>query len=219
LTPTEPEPTPIPGVEIIKGDGDAEAGTITNDANNPLNPVQYEDGETRDIVFTVENTGDEDLVDVVLTDPTIAGPQVQDLVWTLPHGEELVAEDVDGVLTAEWDGPWAVGDTITGVATLTLPADELVHSDWATVTAVGAESGIPVLDTDPYHAISKHVPVPTDPEEPTESGTPADPAGPSDQEIPGDEEDELSRTGANFALLFGALGLILLLTGGALYAR
>ena len=146
------EPEPEPAVEIIKGDGDAEAGTIDNDANTEEDAVAYENGETRDIVINVENTGTEDLVDVVLTDETQSGADIQDLVWTLPNGDELVAENVDGVLTASWDGPWAVGDTITGVATLTLAAGEDLHTNLASVEAVGAGSGTPVDDDDPYNA-------------------------------------------------------------------
>src|SRR5699024_9596612 len=100
-----------PAVTIIKCDGDAAQGTITNDANTEDDAVAYEDGETRDIVITVQNTGNEDLTDVVLTDETQSGADIENLVWTLPNGDtvEATAND-DGVLTAEWDGPWAVGD-------------------------------------------------------------------------------------------------------------
>lgn len=210
---------PAPLVDIIKGDGDAEERTITNDANTEDDAVAYEDGETRDIVFTVENTGNEDLVEVVLTDVTQSGADIENLVWKLPNGDELIAEDIDGVLTAEWDGPWAVGETITGVATLTLTAGEQLHTNLASVEAVGAGSGIPVEDDDPYNATPPEVvedtPPPADGEEPTPD--PSD--DPSDPETPKNKDGELSSTGANFALMFGALGLLLLVTGGLLYAR
>src|SRR5690625_2528958 len=144
---------PIPDVEIIKGDGDAEEGTIANDANTEDDAEQYSHLETRDVVITVENTGTEDLVDVVLTDETQSGTAIENLEWALPNGEtvEATAND-DGVLTAEWDGPWAVGETITGTATLTLTAGEELHTNLASVDAVGAASGTPVEDDDPYNA-------------------------------------------------------------------
>jgi len=212
-----------PAVEIIKGDGDAEEGTIANDANTEDDAVAYEDGETRDIVITVENTGNEDLVDVVLTDETQSGADIEALVWTLPNGETIEATTNDeGVLTAEWDGPWAVGDTITGVATLTLAEGEELHTNLASVDAIGAESGTPVEDDDPYNAtppeVIEETPPPGDGEEPTPDPT-DDPSGPTDPETAGDREGELSSTGANFVLIFGALGLLLLLIGGVLYAR
>ncbi|WP_161485774.1 SdrD B-like domain-containing protein [Enteractinococcus helveticum] len=151
--PTEEQEDPEPAVSIVKGDGDAEAGTIENDANTEDDAVAYADGETRDIVITVENTGNEDLVDVVLTDETQSGSDIENLVWTLPNGDTIEATtDEDGVLTAAWDGPWAVGDTITGVATLTLAAGEELHTNLASVDAAGAASGTPVEDDDPYNA-------------------------------------------------------------------
>src|SRR5699024_5600552 len=142
-----------PAVEIVKGDGDADEGTIINDANTEEDAEQYSHQETRDIVITVENTGNEDLVDVVLTDETQSGADIESLVWTLPNGDtiEATAQD-DGVLTAQWDGPWAPGETITGTATLTLSAGAELHTNLASVDAVGAASGTPVEDDDPYNA-------------------------------------------------------------------
>lgn len=112
----------------------------------------YEDGETRDIVIQVTNTGNEDLVNVVLTDETQSGVDIENLVWTLPNGETIEATtNDDGVLTATWDGPWAPEEVITGVATLTLPLGDELHTNLATVTADGAISGEPVEDDDPYN--------------------------------------------------------------------
>lgn len=154
---------PQPGVGIIKGDGDAEEGTIENDANTEEEAVAYEAGETREIVINVTNTGDEDLVDVVLTDETLSGADIEGLVWTLPDGETTIeAEDVDGVLTATWDGPWAPEQVITGVATLTLAEGEDLHTNVASVTAQGAASGQTVEDEDPYNATPPE-PEPVDP--------------------------------------------------------
>ncbi len=87
----------------------------------------YLPGETREIVFTVTNTGDEPLRGVTLTDETLAGPGVVSLKWTFPDGSTATAADVAGVLTARWDATfdagteeWAPNAVITGVATLTL---------------------------------------------------------------------------------------------------
>ena len=153
----------VPDVQIIKGDGDAEEGTITNDANTAEDAELYSHLETRDVVINVQNTGNEDLVDVVLTDETLSGAQIENLVWTTPDGTELVAEDIDDVLTATWDGPWAVGEVITGVATLTLAEGEELHTNLASVTAGGAASGEIVEDEDPYNA----TPPEPEPVEPT----------------------------------------------------
>ncbi|WP_202912091.1 SdrD B-like domain-containing protein, partial [Nesterenkonia muleiensis] len=188
--PVDPEE---PGVSIIKGDGDAEDGVIENDANTEDDAVSYEDGETRDIVINVTNTGDEDLVDVVLTDETVAGDAtVEGLVWTLPNGDTIEAELVDGVLTATWDGPWAPDEVITGVATLTLNAGDELHTNVASVDAVGVASGTPVGDDDPYNAV---------PPEPTPPTVPAD---------PDEEEEDLARTGVAIgSALAAALALLL----------
>ena len=83
----------------------------------------------------------------------------------------------------------------------------------------------PVDPTDPTEPVDPTDPTepgdptdPTVPVDPTDPSQPADPADPS-TDTSGDREGVLSKTGANLALVFGALGLILLLTGGALYAR
>ncbi|HEY4577607.1 MAG TPA: LPXTG cell wall anchor domain-containing protein, partial [Yaniella sp.] len=127
----------------------------------------------------------------------------------------------------QWDGPWAPGETITGTATLTLSAGAELHTNLASVDAVGAASGTPVEDDDPYNATPpeavEETPPPADGETPPpadgEEPTPDASDDPSDPETPKDKDGELSSTGANFALIFGALGLLLLLTGGLLYAR
>ncbi|MDN6148444.1 MAG: LPXTG cell wall anchor domain-containing protein [Yaniella sp.] len=69
----------------------------------------------------------------------------------------------------------------------------------------------------------EETPPPTETPSPGEETTPgptdpADPKGPAG-DTPGDKEGELPSTGANFALFFGALGLLLLVIGGLLYAR
>ncbi|GGH40872.1 SdrD B-like domain-containing protein [Microbacterium album] len=145
-----------PWVDIEKGDG--RGTTIAHDADTMREGELYEVGETRTIVFRVQNTGDEDLVDVVLTDTTVSGGSVEGLTWTLPDGSALAAEKVDGVWTAAWDGPWKPGEWITGSATLTVTGGE-PHVNRAGVTATGIASGITVTDRDDYNAFSSGIQV------------------------------------------------------------
>jgi hypothetical protein len=119
----------------------------------------YTPGETREIVFVAENTGDEPLRNVVLTEDALSGAEVVALEWTFPDGTTAKAEEVDGLLTANWKASfapgtatWLLGQEITGHATLTITADQQAHVDLAKVNAVGAQSEIPVEDEDPYNA-------------------------------------------------------------------
>lgn len=151
-----------PYVDIEKGDG---RGTeIAHDADTMLDGQLYTNGETRTTVFTVKNTGDEDLVDVVLRDQNLSGAQVESLVWTLPDGAKLAAERDGDTWSARWedtfsgDAVWQPGEVITGTATLTLDGGE-PHVDRATVDARGAASGIPVTDVDDYNAFTSGVQV------------------------------------------------------------
>jgi hypothetical protein len=153
-----------PFVDIEKGDG--EGTIIANDADTMADGQAYLPGETREIVFTVTNTGDEPLRDVTLTDDTLAGPGVVSLEWTFPDGSTATAEDVAGVLTARWEATfgagtaqWAPDAVITGVATLTIEASDQPHVDSATVTANGALSQIPVTDEDAYNAFTGDIQV------------------------------------------------------------
>ena len=152
-----------PFVDIEKGDG---TGTvITNDADTMVEAEYYAPGETRTIVFRVQNTGDEDLRDVTLTDENLSGGQVESLRWTFPDGSTANAELVGGVYTAEWDATftgestWAPEAWIYGTAELTVEAAAAPHVDRAAVTAVGAGSGIPVSDEDDYNAVTAAIQV------------------------------------------------------------
>jgi len=146
-----------PFVDIEKGDGTGT--TITNDADTMATGQVYTSGETREIVFVAENTGDEPLRNVVLTEDALSGAEVVALEWTFPDGTTAKAEEVDGLLTANWKASfapgtatWLPGQEITGHATLTITADQPAHVDLAKVNAVGAQSEIPVADEDPYNA-------------------------------------------------------------------
>ncbi|NYD68156.1 DUF5979 domain-containing protein [Agromyces atrinae] len=151
-----------PYVDIEKGDGTD--GVIVNDADSMTDAVFYAPGEKRDIVFTVTNTGDEELVDVVLTDQTLSGASVSSLVWTFPDGTTAQAVLTDGVLTARWEASfsgtrWAPGAVIQGHATLTVALSDEPHVDRATVSATGAASGKPVGDVDDYNGLTARIQV------------------------------------------------------------
>lgn len=151
-----------PFVDIEKGDGSAT--TIANDADTMGDAQQFAPGESRTIVFRVTNTGDEDLVKVVLTDAALSGASVQSLAWTLPDGTTLAAQQHDGSWVARWDATftggavWKPGQLITGAATLAV-GTTAPHVDRATVDAEGAASGIPVTDDDAYNAFTSGIQV------------------------------------------------------------
>ncbi|GAB3146168.1 hypothetical protein GCM10027058_03440 [Microbacterium neimengense] len=151
-----------PYVDIEKGDG--EGTTIANDADTMADGQNYENGETRTIVLTVTNTGDEDLHRVVLHDENLSGAAIRSLVWTLPDGSTLPATQQDSVWSARWeqtfsgDAVWRPGEVITGSATLTLDGGE-PHVDRAVVEAEGIASGIPVTDRDDYNAFTSGIQV------------------------------------------------------------
>lgn len=148
-----------PVVEILKGDGTGT--TIANEADTLAEGEAYQPGESRTVVFRVTNTGDEPLVDVVLTDTTLSGAAVDDLQWTLPDGSALAAtqDPATGTWSAQWAGAWQPGEVITGTARLTLGAAATPHVDRASVTARGAASGIDTEDDNDYNAFTGSVQV------------------------------------------------------------
>lgn len=151
-----------PFVDIQKGDGSGT--TIANDADTMADAQQYAAGESRTIVFRAGNTGDEDLVNVALTDATLSGAAVQSLVWTLPDGSTIAARQQNGAWVARWDATftggavWKPGELITGTATLAV-GSAAPHVDRATVDAEGVASGIPVTADDAYNAFTSGVQV------------------------------------------------------------
>lgn len=147
-----------PSVDLELGDGSGTA--IVNDADTMDVGEAYLPGETRTVVFTLENTGDEALRNVVVTDEVFSGADLGTLVWTFPDGSTETAVMVGGVLRAEWPASitgtasWAPGVVITGVATLRMDPADPAHVNVATVTANGLLSNIPVTATDPYNAFT-----------------------------------------------------------------
>jgi len=147
-----------PSVDLELGDGSGSA--IVNDADTMALGEAYLPGETRTIVFTLVNGGDEALRNVVVTDEVLSGADLGTLVWTFPDGSTATAVMVGGVLRAEWaasitgSASWAPGVVITGIASLRMDPADPAHVDVATVTANGVLSGIPVTATDPYNAFT-----------------------------------------------------------------
>jgi|GEM_PF-687474 len=126
-----------PAIDIEKVDA---AG---NDADTQGSAVDLGDAPAgTQLTFTVTNTGDEALRDVVVSDKVIAGGKVTNLVCTFP----------DGTKGATWAGPFLPGDTFTCTATLTGVSDDVAHHDVATVTATGNVNGETVTDSDAYWA-------------------------------------------------------------------
>lgn len=150
-----------PEVQISKGDGDAADGTIAHEADTMAAGEAYQPGETRDIVFTVTNSGTEPLVDVELRDATVSGGQITAVNWELPDGTVLASthDAASGDWVANWDGPWAPGEIITGVATLTVLTADQPHVDRASVTATGQSSGVPVEASNDYNAFTGSIQV------------------------------------------------------------
>ncbi len=148
-----------PEVDIEKGDGSGT--TIDHDADTMPVGESYTPGEQRTIVFRVTNTGTEELREIVLTDETLSGGDVEQLVWSFPDGTTATAADVAGVLTARWEATfdpgtegWDPGAVIIGTAVLSVDAADEPHVDGATVDAVGRLSGIAVSDEDDYNAFT-----------------------------------------------------------------
>ena len=97
------------------------------------------------LTFVVTNNGDEDLINVSVTDLVTSGDgTVSGLSCVFP-------DDSTGVT---WAGPFVIGGSFTCSATLsggTAAAGE--HVDEATVTGTGRWTGNPVTSTNPLHGV------------------------------------------------------------------
>src|SRR5699024_1057786 len=122
--------------------------------------------ESRTIDFDVTNTGTDALRNVVVTDDTVTGGTVTDLVCTFPdHNSPTGGVLAGGSWTVTWpqtqdDSPsenWAPGDAFTCSATLTLAGVAPPHADDATVTGTSVDTGETVTDSDAYHAFTGDV--------------------------------------------------------------
>ncbi|MFV0373526.1 SdrD B-like domain-containing protein [Microbacterium sp.] len=101
--------------------------------------------EDVEVTFTITNTGQEALTDVVVSDSTTNGPAITGLTcdFSTLGGPET---------GTEWAGPFAIGDSFDCVGTLPAMGWSAEHSNTATVTGVGETSGVPVTDEDDWNA-------------------------------------------------------------------
>lgn len=129
------------GIDIEKYDTDG------NDADTADESVTVPTGQTG-LVFTITNTSTEALVDVVVADVvTVGDATVSGL--TCDFSSAAAGAPTSGTT---WDGPFPPGAQFDCTATLTGVDPGSVHADVASVSGVGAASGLPVSDDDEYHA-------------------------------------------------------------------
>jgi DNA-directed RNA polymerase II subunit RPB1 len=152
---------PVPSVDIEKwndeGNGEApeydETGALLNDGFagdfDEARGKQVDADTPLPITFTISNDGEEELVDLTVTDELTDGTgEITDLVCTFP----------DGSTGTTWAGPFAVGTQFDCTGTLPALTSGDSHSDTATVTATGVHSGVDVDDEDDWNG---YVPVPS----------------------------------------------------------
>lgn len=123
--------------------------------DHDTDPKELDPAHAEKLTFTITNTGNEALKDVVVSDRTTAGSgTVNNLVCSFP----------DGSTGTTWAGPIAVGASFTCTGTLTALGPDANHTNNATVTGVGRRSNTPVTDEDPWKAVTPPAPEPGNPE-------------------------------------------------------
>ena len=157
---------PVPAVDIEKwstvdgypaGDFDVAPGKL------------LKAGVDEAITFTITNTGDEPLTDVVIDETAQAGAVLTDIGCDFsPLGGPKAG--------VAWDGPFAVGAAFDCQAVLRGMAPNSQYSGVAEVDAVGQASGVAVDDEDQWHGTTHPVPV-IDIEKRDANGNDADSAG------------------------------------------
>jgi hypothetical protein len=126
---------PAPAISIVKGDVNGNA------ADTASEKVSLPDGSVR-LKYTITNTGDEALADVTVTDQLIANGTVTGLSCVFP----------DASTGTTYTGILAVGASFDCTARLAGVVAGSDHHDVGHVAGVGAESGTPVVDDNPYYA-------------------------------------------------------------------
>ncbi|MFC4223186.1 Ig-like domain-containing protein [Lysinibacter cavernae] len=146
---------PVPAISLKKwsvADGSIDAGDYNTE------PKTVEPGAKEALKLTVTNVGDEVLSNVVVADNTLRGPAAINLSCDFsPLGGPSTGTN--------WDGPFVPGASFECVLELPGMSAGVAHANTATVSAVGAFSGIPVAAEDPWNAV-------TEPSEPTPVGKP-----------------------------------------------
>ena len=124
---------PDPDIRIIKSVQGM--GGIWYDANTPATGPVMANGSAVSWRYVITNTGDEPLVNVVVTDD-------------------------QGVIVPGQQNTLAIGETVTYTADVTVPDPCVPYVNVGTVVGIGVVTGIPVEDTDPAHYVCKPVEVP-----------------------------------------------------------
>lgn len=132
---------PPPGVDIEKWS--TEDGPRAGDYDNTSKPLQVD--EETDLTFTITNRGKEPLVDIVVRDKVIAGSAS---VSGLTCDFSRLGGPSSGT---RWEGPLKRGDSFRCTATLTGVKAGEQHTDRASVTATGQNSGKTTRDTDRWN--------------------------------------------------------------------
>ncbi len=132
---------PPPGIDIEKWS--TEDGPRSGDFDSEPKALQV--GETTDLTFTITNRSKEPLVDIRVKDRVVAGSASVD-------GLTCDFSALGGPATGtKWAGPLRVGKSFRCEATLTALPEGVQHTDRATVSATGQNSGKTTSDTDRWN--------------------------------------------------------------------
>jgi hypothetical protein len=132
---------PVPSIDIEKW-ATEDGATVGDFDDLPGKAVGIETAV--DVTFTITNTGEEALRDVIVGDTTTTGPELADLSCDFsPLGGPVTG--------TTWSGPFAVGDSFECTGVVPGMASGGIHSDTGDVSGIGVESGREVDDEDPFH--------------------------------------------------------------------
>ena len=147
---------PEPGVSIVKYDVLNGDDATTGHYPDTSNPKTLTAGTATPIKFTITNTGEDNLINVRVTDELTGGQgAIGDLTCSFPAGGERTE--------TTWAGPFLIGASFTCTGTVPALAAGQTHSDKATVTGTGQISGGPVTDDDTWNGNVPSTPTPREP--------------------------------------------------------
>jgi uncharacterized membrane protein len=171
---------PGPGVGDLVDTPDNIDAENVHDADTPETAVSVKAGEETQVHFAVTNTGADDLVDLTITDDTVAGPALAiDLETVRLKGsdEPLAVSIAGGTLSFEDGFVLKVGETIVFTGAMPGLGESKTHIDKVRVAAVGVKSGETAQDADPWFAQAEDLPAPAIDVEKASGGEPAHGAG------------------------------------------
>ena len=142
------------GVQFVAGVPQLTIGADPQPINQPDEDFDSAPGkqlvgtQAQAVRFRITNIGTEPLTQILVTDATSVGAGVGPI--------DCNFSPVGGPATGVTGGPAVLPPTAGFDCTATLPAlgDSAAHADLATVTAVGAGSGIQVTDSDAWYAFT-----------------------------------------------------------------